>query len=176
MYSFQFDRILELQDPEELKHGFYLWIWHADKIPPHIGCSIDGFYFSLKVNGKDEGLSTDSILKVLNSKRIPTLVIKIQKTINLSEVIRVFSCVKTAESNGSSCLSPLKEILNAPNSISQLSELLKYLQNKNAFNFVFGLNLKDDYKGIPVYGMEEIKDRLLKLENAKRSKNFPKVG
>ena len=53
MYSFQFDTINSLNNESALNTGCYLCIWHANKIPPHIGILIDGSYFSLKVKGKD---------------------------------------------------------------------------------------------------------------------------
>ena len=47
--DFEFDFI----DPnfENVNHQkTLLWIVHANKIPPHIGISVDGYFFSLKVD------------------------------------------------------------------------------------------------------------------------------
>jgi len=42
MSDFGFKRIWSIEDENELQKGFFLWILHADKVPPHVGCSIDG--------------------------------------------------------------------------------------------------------------------------------------
>ncbi|NBR15845.1 MAG: hypothetical protein EBU01_14895, partial [Crocinitomicaceae bacterium] len=60
MFDFEFKNI-QFVNHLETKTGVYLWILHADKIPPHIGISIDGQYFSLKAKGKDENISDKSI-------------------------------------------------------------------------------------------------------------------
>lgn len=45
-----------------------LWVWHADKIPPHIGFSINSHYFSLKANGRDVNVPIDSIIAVIHKE------------------------------------------------------------------------------------------------------------
>ena len=69
MSSFEFENVLDLNSESALKEGFFLWIWHADKIPPHIGCSINGVYFSLKVNGKDDKKESNNALLVIQQKK-----------------------------------------------------------------------------------------------------------
>ncbi|MFN5846790.1 MAG: hypothetical protein ACK46O_13885, partial [Flavobacteriia bacterium] len=75
MSDFGFKRIWSIEDENELQKGFFLWILHADKVPPHVGCSIDGNYYSLKVSGKDEGVNVAKVQTVIEKKGILTIVI-----------------------------------------------------------------------------------------------------
>ena len=50
MYSFEFSHINPLQDFKSLQQGFFLCIWHANKIPPHIGVVIDGCPAGLNID------------------------------------------------------------------------------------------------------------------------------
>ena len=51
-YEFRFENLSRLESISET-NDVLIWIFHADKIPPHIGISSQGFFFSLKSNGKD---------------------------------------------------------------------------------------------------------------------------
>src|SRR5574343_30024 len=86
MYSFEFSSLQSLSQATLLEKDFFIWIWYADKIPPHIGCSINGFYFSLKVNGKDNGISVSKAFQVIQKKAIPSVFVKVKTELNQSEV------------------------------------------------------------------------------------------
>jgi hypothetical protein len=144
--------------------GNHLWIIHADKIPPHIGFSIDNHYFSLKANGKDNGISTDSILQIIQKKKIATVFVKLNGKLTFQETKLAFDKFDCAKALNSSCLVPIRNVLNAPNSISKLSELLFYLETQNMIYSVFGLHLGNDYKGIKSYTTTEIQQRIEKLK------------
>ncbi len=165
MYSFEFETISQLKDFQDLNAGFYLCIWHANKIPPHIGVIIDGSYFSLKVKGKDENIPVKDIVKLISRKEICSLFVKIDANINKFYVEEVFSRFKIAEESKASCLTPITEIFNVNESVYKLSELLNYFKAKNQIDQVFGLNLTSDFKGILSYGKEEIEARLKQLSN-----------
>ena len=51
-YEFRFDNLSRLASISE-ENDVLIWIFHIDKIPPHIGISSQGVFFSLKSNGKD---------------------------------------------------------------------------------------------------------------------------
>lgn len=144
--------------------GIHLWIIHADKIPPHIGFSIDNRYFSLKANGKDNGISVDSILQIIHKKNIETVFVKLSCALTLQETKLAFDDFDSARDINSSCLVPIRNVLKAPNSILKLSELLYFLESQNMIYSVFGLHLSDDYKGIKSYTISDIQQRIEKLK------------
>lgn len=176
MFSFQFDTILSMDDYHQLKNGFYIWIWYADKIPPHIGCSSNGNYFSLKVKGKDKNVFYYKVISLLNSKEIPSILIHLKNDVELNDVAAVFDKYSNVGIGVNTCLTPILDILDCEEKIGQLSELLKYLTKRGLIESVFGLNLSKEYIGIPDYTKEDIQNRLLKLENAKSEKNIPSVS
>jgi hypothetical protein len=176
MSDFNFGMISSLSDSSILEKGFFLWVWHADKIPPHIGCSINGHYYSLKVNGKDEGLLTSKVVSVIENKKIPSVFIELKKDFNSSVIQTVFANYQLAESTKNTCLTPITELFQCSDSIFQLSELLKYLKERGEIETFFGLNLIEDYRNLPNYTQDDIKSRLLKLENVKSEKHTSSIG
>ena len=156
-------------DNEDFKQGIFLWVFHADKIPPHIGISKDGFYFSLKVSGKDEFVSVEKISKLLKTKKIPTLIIKTsENSIKNRYLDIVFEKYQTANSDGLTCLTPITEIYFSETKDLILIELLNLLNEAGVVENIFGINLPADYKGIPAYSRQDIQDRLYQLKHAKR--------
>ena len=176
MSDFNFGNISNLKDSTIFDNSFFLWIWYADKIPPHIGCSINGRYYSLKVNGKDEGLLTSKVVSVIEIKKIPSVFVQLKKDFSPSEIRSIFASYQQAESTKNTCLTPITELFQCSDSIFQLSELLKYLKERGEIETFFGLNLTEDYRNLPNYTQDDIKSRLLKLENVKSEKHSPSIG
>lgn len=174
MSEYSFDHIEQL-DVDALKVGTYLWIWYADKIPPHLGISINGFYFSLKYNGKDLGLDVSRTLNIIHSRKIASLFVEIKLPLSTAHVSEIFDCIDKASSNGVTCLHPIRKSLGL-GECETLFDLLNMLLVKELMQRVYGLYLTPDYKGIPIYGKEEIRSRLLKLENASLAKYISSVG
>lgn len=176
MYNFQFKNITILssftEEKSTFEKGVFLWIWHANKIPPHIGISVDGFYFSLKVNGKDESIPLSKIQTLIETKRIGTFVVEVNQMISKDDVKSSFLNHSVALSNQTTCLTPIQEILGFKDEKYILSELLINIQAKNALGKVFSINLERDFNGILAYGKEEIENRLKLLENVKRNKSI----
>ena len=170
MYSFEFSHIKPLQDFKSLQQGFFLCIWHANKIPPHIGVVIDGAYFSLKVKGKDLNIPVNDIVKLIEKKGICSVFVKIEQPVEKSDVAHVFSKFQNAQETIATCLTPITEIVQVQNTVHKLSDLLNYFNAKNQISQVFGLNLGADFKGILTYGKEEIEARLKQL-NKKLNQN-----
>jgi len=162
--DFEFDSIES--DLEKLNHHKnLLWVLHADKIPPHIGISAQGQFFSLKVGGKDEYLPTVKLIDFLSFKRIPSVVIELNSNKNLNEIAQKFEQFDRAKDLKSSCLVPIKELIVPGKNIGRLKELLEILTEKELINGVFGLNLAESYAGIPYYTTEQIELRLEKLKH-----------
>ncbi len=143
-------------------NGVLLWVWHADKIPPHIGLSTDGHYFSLKANGKDEHLSINRILELIQRKSIPTLCFHLDYSISMNDITRTFDQFTVTVPNDITCLQPIKDVLNIPHA-GQLTDLLIELYAQNHVRSVVGFNLPEDFNGIKQYSPEDIHERLTKL-------------
>ncbi|MES2589489.1 MAG: hypothetical protein V4622_10965 [Bacteroidota bacterium] len=158
-------------DKEKLSKGLYIWVIHVNKIPPHIGISIDGKFYSLKVNGKDVGVDFELIYKIIQKKQIQTLFVEIDSNKN-SNIESVFEKYKSLNNSNTTCLSPIIEFLHEDENIKILVELLVNLDKKNQIKSFFGLNLGTDFEGIPVYSLDDVQNRILKLKDAKRSKHI----
>jgi hypothetical protein len=145
---------------------------HADKIPPHIGISVDGHYFSLKAKGKDEAIAIQSMLQVIEKKKISTVLIQLKSNLTFEQVRFEYSKFERALGLETSCLVPIKNCLNAPQTIQKLSNLLQFLQEENRLLSVFGLHLTNEYKGIKSYTIDEIQQRIEKLNDVEGKNNL----
>ncbi|MDC3253057.1 hypothetical protein OAU25_02270 [Crocinitomicaceae bacterium] len=148
-------------DPEEPM----LWVLHADKIPPHLGVSSKNSYFSLKYNGKDEFLPVDSVIKLLKQKKIKTLLFVLRDAISAQEIELNFSTFTRTETGRTTCLNPIKTLLNCPN-VQTLKELLAELDDNEQIESVRGLNIDQTFQGIIDYSIQDIHNRLKVLEDA----------
>ncbi len=171
MFDFIFDSIQFHEKIEQL-NGVHLWILHADKIPPHIGISVDEHFFSLKAKGKDESVSIQSMLQVIDKKKISTVLIQLKSNLTFEQVRIEYSKFERAFDLETSCLVPIKNCLNAPISIQKLSELLHFLQDEDQLLSVFGLHLINEYKGIKSYTIDEIQQRIEKLNDVEGKNNL----
>jgi hypothetical protein len=167
MYSFEFNHLESLTGINQLEDGFYLWVFHADKIPPHIGCSVNGKYFSLKFNGKDENVPIELVLATIDRKSIPTLVIEIKSTVSLEMVMVIFESYSTTVPDEVTCLAPISRLLHCPDSVMKLSNLLSYLALRAELLRVFKLHLGHDFIGIKHYSQGDIHKTLKQLRDAK---------
>lgn len=174
MSSFQFNEI-DFSESYNFQSNTYLWIWHANKIPPHIGVSSENLYFSLKVSGKDVALPCERTLGLAVSKNISMLLIELKCSLQLSEIQRVYSRYDMASPKSSTCLSPIKQLFELPN-VMQLSELLDEMEESKQIQQVFGIHLPLSYDSLPDYSVEEIQNRLLLLSNAQGNTHILKNG
>lgn len=166
MPSYHFSSISDLSDVTILNNGLFLCVLHADKIPPHIGISINGLYYSLKAKGKDIALPVNEVFKVVERKKIATLFIDVKADISKMEIETVFSEFDKAIAYQTSCLSPLKQLFQLGSNVQKLSDFLLEIDQKKMIGSVNGLFIPSGYTQIPDYDVKEIHDRLEKL-NAK---------
>lgn len=162
MSEFNFDAI-QAGFPENLTQKTLIWIWNADKIPPHIGISAGKDYFSLTYR-KSEHLLTVSMMKKAKRSAIPLVLVEIPKEVIQLNLSTVFAGYERAV-DGITCLRPIREVMELGKEINQLADLLIDLESKKLIWQVNGLNLPEGYVGIPDYSMEEILDRIKLLNN-----------
>lgn len=156
--------IKKVTSNEVPRSSLLLWVWHADKIPPHIGISHNDSYYSLKANGKDEGLSISLIESIIERKSIRTLCFEISDELICENINSIFVEYNTTIPDKVTCLAPIKNILKNK-SANQLVDLLTELYDSDSINNVFGFNLDEEFKGIKNYSISDIHSRLQKLSN-----------
>lgn len=168
MYSFHVDGWKSFTE-EEINQGIYLWVIHADKIPPHIGISKNGAYYSLKVSGKDEHIAVNTLRGLLDAKKIPTLILKTsENSIRYQQLSEVFDTYTSAEAGRFTCLTPITQIYFSEPQDLILAELLNLLNEAGVLEEIYGLNLSDDFGGIKDYERTQIQQRLEYLNDVKR--------
>ena len=143
-----------------------LWVWHANKIPPHIGISVGNRYFSLKANGKDVNVDLDSIKSILDKKPIATLCFVLNLEMSARKVNEIFDTYSTTIAGGVTCLNPIKTLVDCEGA-SKLTELLQELYASSLIAQVIGFNIPEDFEGIQDYSIDDIHSRLTKLSNGK---------
>lgn len=152
------------KDRLNFQNGVFLWVFHANKIPPHIGLSTNGDFFSLKASGRDVALNSKNVFKTIERKQIPSLIIELKVELNTDVVQNVFSKYERTVPGEITCLDPIKSILNCEKA-TKLSDLLNILNEEALIVEENKIYLPNDFSGIPDYDVRAIHDRLLKLEN-----------
>lgn len=165
LYDLKLDEIKPFGDLIA-KKGTVLWVLHADKIPPHIGISAYGSYFSLKFNGKDDSISFDTVIEIVKRRGIKTLLFDLKLSFSDLDLKMVFDKYAATKSSRITCLKPVKEILNI-DSARVLKDLLAELKVNGLIKAVYGLNIDNEFEGLKDYELSAIHDRLKTLENGK---------
>jgi hypothetical protein len=142
-----------------------LYIFHANKIPPHIGWSLNNKFYSLKAKGVDLGLDTLKINHIILKKQIPTLIIAIDDiAVDENLINKVFSSYGEGLQIGKTCLNPIDEVFFNEVKHEKIGDLLQTLiENKMNLTF-YGLNLPDSFQGIFNYSKNEIEKRIFELQ------------
>lgn len=159
MSEYNFPHI-EFREPEDLYSGHWLWLWNADKIPPHIGISEDDRYYSLTY--KDCEVAESATGKKMQADRagVPLVLVKLSDSIQFGNFDAVFARYTSAIADKTTCLKPVLEVLSANEDVAQLSQLLKLLEKEKNLKEVFALHLTPDYSGIAAYSVSDILQRI----------------
>lgn len=168
MSEFTFPRIVPLHSVDDLQSGFLLCILHADKIPPHVGCIIEGQFYSLKVKGKDVAVDVKALFKAITLKKVPTLFVTIEKDIPSAMVEQIYGNYTSIEVGQNTCLSPMIDLFECHGRVKKLSDLLRLLQEESLMKEVFKVHLNVDYTALPYYSSQDIELRLLNLTDVNR--------
>lgn len=160
-YEFRFKNLPRLASISEV-NDVLIWIFHIDKIPPHIGISSQGIFFSLKSNGKDY-IDTNYVNQISVNKGIKLLKVKLRFNISSSYIERIYEDYTFATSAECSCLSPIKKVLNMPKEVMKLSDLLKVLKERDLITGWQSINVSEQEAGIRAYDLFDINARLNKL-------------
>lgn len=178
MYSYEFDGIIPIENESLLLNGDFIWIIQAHRIPPHIGISSDGKYYSVKAKGKDVRLSLDRLIKVVHAKNKLVVCVEVigLKGNLLDQLDAQFTQFNEINESVKSCLTPIKEVLLPGENLETVSDLLKSLKTKQRIGRIYGLNLTEDFRGIPMYTQQDIQSRINTLKDAARNKSELTTG
>lgn len=140
----------------------YLWVWNPTKIPPHMGLSVGGRYFSLKANSVDLNSNLDDLIEIITRKKLPVLAIELNTKFTLEECKNVFSSYERTIAHEVTCLNPIKTALDiqAPR---KLSELLDELDIKGVLGKKTAWNIQQNSIELPEYSTEDIHAYLVSL-------------
>jgi hypothetical protein len=166
MSNYNIKHIVDI-DKVQLKKGTFLWAFHVDKIPPHVGISIDGFYFSMKASECDFNLDVETVYQVVHRKKIPSFLVSILHTQNLDQLKMIFKQYGNKIKKGESCMTPVIQFLEE-NEQFLLEELLESLTQSNRIESVMGLHLPKEFEQVPFYTHEDVQSHIAQLKNVKR--------
>lgn len=158
MLTFNFKQIERLF-PSFDNTTVLLWVWNADKIPPHIGVSVGKSYYSLTYKGVEE-LQTSSMIRKVKRLQIPILFIALEKEATAESVSAIFQQFDRAAPGGATCLSPVKSLFSTSDDIVQLAAFLSLMEQKELLKQVNGMFLKPEYSALPSYSWMDIVQRI----------------
>ena len=150
---------------EKVSKGAVIWALHADKIPPHIGISVDGLFFSLKANGKDLAVPIENLLEIVTRRRIALLCFSLKDILSEQRMKEIFACYDKTIPNQVTCLNPIKTVLKQEQS-DKLVELLSSLEKERRITHIYGLNIPANFFGIKDYNIADIHARLTLLNKS----------
>lgn len=140
----------------------YLWIWNPADIPPHMGLSVDGRYFSLKANGLDLGSKLEDIIGLISRKKMPVLAVNLDHAFSVSDCVAEFSKYDKTIAHEITCLNPIKSVLNFEQA-KKLSELLMEIEEKGIQGEITAWNIDEDSIELAEYSTEDIHKYLVSL-------------
>jgi hypothetical protein len=162
MCKFKFQDSIPLISSKDLSKGLFLWIWQPDKLPPHLGISKDGLYFSLLYERKQESLSIESQMEIINRKKLSMIWQEI--TSESADFSQIFSSYISCAIDSSSCIQPILDGLNIKTKGGVLFDLLDELEKSDSLGKEIHLNLPENFKGIKKYNRSEVEIHLFKYQ------------
>lgn len=163
---FESKEIVNKITSENYRKGLFLWILHADKIPPHAGLSNNGEYFSLKANGRDSKLSIRSLAEIIERKQIPTIIVELVN-IEIRPLASIFFNYKCTIPGEITCLNPIKDTLNITEA-GKLHNLLKELKENDKIHKIQSVFLPESFHKLPDYNEMDIHEYLSSLNGVTR--------
>jgi len=131
--------------------NFFLFLFRATRIPPHIGLIFNNKVYDITLVGPNLGTDAVTFISTVKKKYTKTLFIKLNKPnfsateieTTLMEAMKKFNNV----SHENSCLSPIKTAFKQlfdiqMDEVNYIFDLIPLLHQKNIIQHVFHLNLE----------------------------------
>jgi hypothetical protein len=165
-FKIDYNNIIPINSVSDFpKHKGLLYIFHANKVPPHIGWSQSNKFYSLKATGIDLGLNTFKINHMILKKQIPTLIVVLRNfSTQLDQTNKVFSSYGNSLEDGKTCLNPIDEVLFKQVQHEKIGDLLQTLLDYEMNLVFYGVNLSKSFQGIYNYSRSDIEKRITQLQ------------
>ena len=130
MYSWKTSNIRIEQDASFLQNGTYVWVINYPKIPPHLGLSIDGMYYSVTTETVQLHKPIHSLIRLFEAKKKPVFFVKFElNTLSDKRLEEVFTMTLD---KGATCIEPINTLLfNDRFAFQTIGELLNHLEQLN---------------------------------------------
>jgi hypothetical protein len=142
----------------------YLYVFHADKTPPHLGLVVNGLFYSIKAKGLDLDLAPEKINALIHRKNICTLVFKLKFNTD-ADIKELFSSYGKHIQTGLTCLTPISKVIYGKAKHEKIGQLLCDLSDDNKIKSIYSAYLPNDFKGIRNYSVQDINQRIALLKN-----------
>ena len=158
----------------DLMSGFHLILFHVNRVPPHLGIVYKQKYYSLTASECQIGIDFDPIWRLIRSKKIETIVIKIDSVPSQEFISAAYQSYEVAKPNQYTCLSPIKDYFNehhqiSPEGIQFVFDLIPILYESNLIDEVRQINLTSESNEFSfellTYTMSEIYSRIQELQH-----------
>ncbi|MCE3279131.1 MAG: hypothetical protein K0S44_1322 [Bacteroidetes bacterium] len=162
-------------EDNDLQKGVTIVILHATRIPPHIGIISGKKYHSLSIKGQEINQSTETFIKNIKIRKIPSLFLRVKDHPVLSNgyltehfILNVQEFPKV-ESGKATCLSPVKRFFEdnyhiPSDSVHFIFELLSKLEEKDLIEHVSSLFIGGNCLDLPIYTDNDIQLEIIKAQ------------
>ena len=168
-YNYLFNSFSVDVKPENWDSSF-IWIIHSNKIPPHIGFSLNDSYFSLKATGSDFNLPVNRVFNSLNAKKCEFILVEVLIEKSLNQVQITFEKSPDLFQQNNSCLTPILSLFDIDSQLI-LPDLLRVLEKNQHISSIFAFNVAESKLGIKQYSQSDIEERIEKLQRVARRKS-----
>lgn len=166
---------IEEMNDSYLRDGCFLVLFHVNKIPPHLGLVSDSKYFSLTATESQINVDIDSIWRVIRSKSIETIFIKVDVLPMASQLAVIFGEYKKAVNKEFTCLQPIKDFFEYQcdwnvEDVNFIFDLIHKLKEKSMIVQNYHLNLDRHLKNgsfeLLNYTLDDIYKRIMEIQHA----------
>jgi hypothetical protein len=146
--------------------GTMLLLIEPARVPPHLALIRDASYYSLSIKGVELEKDGHTLLRTLDRKGKPYLLIPFEAPSDEKDASGIFSSYEGQEPPVSSCLAPLRDLcgLTGNEGIATVHDLLRELERQGQLRPPFYFrNMETPEDGefrIPDYGEEEVREHL----------------
>jgi hypothetical protein len=154
-----------INQPEQLNEGSFIWVINWLDVPPHLGISVNGKYYSATVRGPQLDLSVESIWRLCEQKSKHVFFIKINAfSAQSSEELSGY--FNAACLNENTCLQPIKELIGVTDfQVTTLFQLIEHLESKQAIeSYCKPSFCCMDWVGLRAYEVEDVHEHIATLK------------
>lgn len=158
------ENIAQIEFLEEVKVSTGIWIYDAGTTPYHLGFSVAGKYFSLRIRNKDQGVDVGKILQLLDKQKKSAVYFPLMVAFSEDYVQGVFERYTNCQVNNCSCIRPILDVLGLTEPNWVLFDLLDYLDVAGQMESILGYRLPESSVELIPYQYEDVQMNLKALQ------------